>query len=297
MVRKAGLGRGLGSLIPQNDFDDRTSTYRSIPTTHIRPNPNQPRKSFEEEALSSLAASIAVMGIIQPILVNEIEDGQYQIIAGERRWRAARRVGLDTVPAIVQTTDHKTNLEQALVENLHREDLNPIEEAMAYQSLLEEYEFTHETLATRVGKSRAVITNAIRLLQLPTSAQRLLVDRKISPGHARLILSVSDRLKQETLAKIAAEEDLSVRALEQLLSQSTVQKQKNAKNNSTQSKVFKPVAIVELEQILEQSLDTPIVIQMPRDNSGKHKGKVTIEFDNLEDLKRIAQQIVTTDPN
>ncbi len=294
MVRKAGLGRGLGSLIPQGDLEDRETSYRQIPTTHIRPNPNQPRKSFEEETLSSLAASIAVMGIIQPILVHEIDDGQYQIIAGERRWRAARRVGIDTVPAIVQTTDDKTNLEQALVENLHREDLNPIEEAMAYQSLIEEYAFTHETLATRVGKSRAVITNSIRLLQLPTTAQRLLVDRKLSPGHARVILSNPDRLIQEALARKVAEEDLSVRALEKLVNETSG---KTSHATPPKPKHFKPVAIIELEQYLEQALDATVAIQMPKGGVGKTKGKVTIEFDNLEDLKRIAQQMTVEGTN
>lgn len=292
MVRKAGLGRGLGSLIPQGDAESRNATYREIPTTHIRPNPNQPRKSFEDEALSSLAASIAAMGIIQPILVNEIEDGQYQIIAGERRWRAARRVGLDTIPAIVQSSDAKTNLEQALVENLHREDLNPIEEAMAYQSLLEEFAFTHDTLATRVGKSRAVITNSIRLLQLPTTAQRLLVERRITSGHARIILSNPDRNAQEILARKAADEELSIRALEQLMNATKEKPRQNTGKPQTQ---FKPVGILELEQVLEKALDTKVQVQMPKPGSQTAKGRVTIEFDNLEDLRRIAQQIIIED--
>ncbi|CAG4934551.1 MULTISPECIES: ParB/RepB/Spo0J family partition protein [Acidithrix] len=289
MVRKAGLGRGLGSLIPQGESQDRQATYKEIPTSHIRPNPDQPRKSFDEEALSSLAASIGAMGIIQPILVHEIEEGQYQIIAGERRWRAARRVGLDTVPAIVQQADSKMSLEQALVENLHREDLNPIEEAMAYQSLIEEFAFTHETLATRIGKSRAVITNSMRLLQLPANAQRLLVERRISPGHARLLLSISDRTQQEQYAKRIVEEDLSVRALEALLGENNVPKVGKPKKDTKQ---FKPAGIMELEKILVDLLDTKVEVQMPKSNSPKSKGRVVIEFDNLEDLKRITEQLI-----
>ena len=293
MVRKAGLGRGLGSLIPQAESEDRNATYREIPTTHIKPNPNQPRKSFDEEALASLAISIASMGVIQPILVLELEDDQYQIIAGERRWRAARRVGLDTIPAIVQLVDAKVSLEQALVENLHREDLNPIEEATAFQSLIEEFEFTHETLAARVGKSRAAVTNSMRLLQLPATAQRLLVERRISAGHARIILSTPDRLAQERYAKKTADDGLSVRALEELV------KQDNAKDvpklTKTIHPTFRPAGIVELEQLLTQLLDAKVQVQLPKSGVNTGRGKVTIEYENLEDLKRIAEQIATKD--
>ncbi|MDA8373134.1 MAG: ParB/RepB/Spo0J family partition protein [Actinomycetota bacterium] len=295
MVRKPGLGRGLGSLIPQSETESRDATYREIPTTHIRPNPNQPRKSFDEETLAALAASVASMGVIQPILVREHEDGQYEIIAGERRWRAARRVGLDFIPAIVQSADAKVSIEQALVENLHREDLNPIEEATAYQSLVEEFGFTHESLASRIGKSRAVITNALRLLQLPAAAQRLLIERRISAGHARALLSTPDRLAQERLARLAADEGLSVRALEEL-----IKKESGAGDSDTPvtapprtTPIFKPAGIVELERLLTDVLDAKVQVQMGKKSSPTASGKVTIEFDNLEDLKRIAEQIAS----
>ncbi len=289
MVRKAGLGRGLGSLIPQGESESRDATYREIPTTHIRPNPNQPRKTFDEETLSSLAASIASMGIIQPILVKETEDGQYEIIAGERRWRAARRIGLDTIPAIVQLADARVSLEHALVENLHRDDLNPIEEATAFQSLIEEFEFTHETLATRVGKSRAVVTNSLRLLQLPAAAQRLLVEKRITAGHARIILANPDRLAQERYAKRVAEEGLSVRALEELIKKDS--EAPLPRQPRSQAKQFRPAGIVELEKLLTDSLEAKVMVQLPKTGSSSTRGKVTIEFENLEDLRRIAEQI------
>ncbi|MDA8103307.1 MAG: ParB/RepB/Spo0J family partition protein [Nitrospiraceae bacterium] len=295
MVRKPGLGRGLGSLIPQSETESRDATYREIPTTHIRPNPNQPRKSFDEETLAALAASVASMGVIQPILVREHEDGQYEIIAGERRWRAARRVGLDFIPAIVQSADAKVSIEQALVENLHREDLNPIEEATAYQSLVEEFGFTHESLASRIGKSRAVVTNALRLLQLPAAAQRLLIERRISAGHARALLSTPDRLAQERLARLAADEGLSVRALEELIKKESGTGESDTPVTAPPktTPTFKPAGIVELERLLTDVLDAKVQVQMGKKSSPAASGKVTIEFDNLEDLKRIAEQIAS----
>ena len=295
MVRKPGLGRGLGSLIPPSECDARDAVYREIPTTHIRPNPNQPRKSFDEETLASLAASVASMGIIQPILVREDEDGQYEIIAGERRWRAARRVGLDFIPAIVQTADAKVSIEQALVENLHREDLNPVEEASAYQSLIEEFAFTHESLAARIGKSRATVTNALRLLQLPAAAQRLLIERRITSGHARALLSTPDRLAQERLARRAADEGLSVRALEEIVKQESAEDttETPAAKTHKSTPAFKPAGIVELERLLTDVLDAKVLVQMGKNSSPGASGKVTIEFDNLEDLKRITEQIAS----
>ena len=295
MVRKPGLGRGLGSLIPPSESDARDAVYREIPTTHIRPNPNQPRKSFDEETLASLAASVASMGIIQPILVREDDDGQYEIIAGERRWRAARRVGLDFIPAIVQTADAKVSIEQALVENLHREDLNPVEEASAYQSLIEEFAFTHETLAARIGKSRATVTNALRLLQLPAAAQRLLIERRITSGHARALLSTPDRLAQERLARRAADEGLSVRALEEIVKQESAEDTTETPVTKTHKSTpaFKPAGIVELERLLTDVLDAKVLVQMGKNSSPGASGKVTIEFDNLEDLKRITEQIAS----
>lgn len=289
-TRRTGLGRGLGSLIPQNELRESENKYRDLPTNSISPNPNQPRKAFDEEALTSLAASISSMGIIQPIIVKENEEGNYTIIAGERRWRAARRVGLDVVPAIVQSGGAQINLEQALVENLHREDLNPLEEAMAFQSLIEEYSYTHDSLAKRIGKSRAVISNALRLLTLPTAIQRLLVEKKISPGHARLLMTISDRNAQEAIARIVYEQDLSVRALEEMLKKE--EPERNGETVASSKKTnLKPPAIIELERVLYDYFDSKVEILLTKKNENT-TGKIVIAFENLEDLRRITEQMI-----
>ncbi len=289
-TRRTGLGRGLGSLIPQNELRESENKYRELPTNSIKPNPNQPRKAFDEEALTSLAASISSMGIIQPIIVQEDEEGNYTIIAGERRWRAARRVGLDVVPAIVQSGGAQINLEQALVENLHREDLNPVEEAMAFQSLIEEHSYTHESLAKRIGKSRAVITNALRLLTLPTAVQRLLVEKKITPGHARLLMTISDRNAQETIARIVFEQDLSVRGLEEMLKKEEPERKGESPTTAKKTNL-KPPAIIELERVLYDYFDSKVEIQLTRKNE-QTTGKIVIAFENLEDLRRITEQMI-----
>ncbi len=187
MARRSGLGKGLGALIP-TEARDRDSALRVVPMTSIKPNPLQPRTRFDEEAMSSLASSIREVGVLQPILVREIGEDEYELIAGERRWRAARRAGLQTMPVLVQSVSDVHSLEQALVENLHREDLNPLEEAGAFQQLVDEFGYTHEQVASRVGKSRTAVTNTLRLLQLPAGVQRALADGTISAGHARALL-------------------------------------------------------------------------------------------------------------
>ena len=185
-----------------------------IPTVDVVPNPHQPRVHFDEDSLGELAASIAQLGVLQPILVRLV-DGKYQLIAGERRWRAARRAGLDSVPAVVRTSDDVSAVEQALVENLHRDDLTPLEEAAAFQQLIEDFELTHDEIARRVGKSRSTITNTLRLLGLPPAVQHLLADGKLTAGHARALLGTPDRALQERLARAAATEGWSVRAVEE----------------------------------------------------------------------------------
>jgi ParB family chromosome partitioning protein len=214
--RRSGLGRGLGALIPQGATAD-AGALRDVPLARIRANQFQPRRHFDEEALSALVDSIRVVGILQPVLLREVADGDYELIAGERRCRAARRAGLQTVPALVQPASDASSLEQALIENLHREDLNALEEAAAYKQLIEEFELTHDEVARRVGRSRAAVTNAVRLFQLPPSVQRRLRDRAISAGHARALLGTPDRELQEQLAQRAVDEGLSVRALEELV--------------------------------------------------------------------------------
>ncbi len=217
MARRGGLGKGLGALIPAGveiDADGGGGNgLEELPVETIRPNRFQPRDHFDEEALGALADSIREVGVLQPVLVRPVEDG-YELIAGERRWRAARRVGLQRIPALVRETDDAAALEHALVENLHRDDLNPLEEAAAYQQLIEDFGLTHEEVASQVGKSRASITNSLRLLQLPPTIQKLVHEGRLSMGHARALLGTPDRAFQEQLAQRAVADDLSVRAVE-----------------------------------------------------------------------------------
>jgi ParB family chromosome partitioning protein len=216
VARRGGLGRGLDSLIPPSTNPDEASSFLDIPISAITANRRQPRTKFDEEALTALSASIRELGVLQPVLVRSTGNGSFELIAGERRWRAARRAGLSNIPAIVRTADDTASLEQALVENVQREDLNPMDEAAAYQQLIEDFHLTHDELASRVGKSRAAISNTLRLFQLPPSVQRMLADGQLAAGHARALLSTPDRSFQESLAKRAAHEGLSVRAVEDL---------------------------------------------------------------------------------
>ena len=221
MARRSGLGKGLSALIPGEATGESDSLLRVVPISHIRPNAYQPRSHFDEESMGSLAASIREVGLLQPVLVRELEgeEDSYELIAGERRWRAARRAGLQTIPVLVQVADDVASLEQALVENLHRVDLNALEEAAAYQQLIDEFGLTHEQVATRMGKGRATVTNTLRLLQLPAGAQRALAERTISAGHARALLGTPDRALQEKMVDQIVEQGLTVRAVEELVRQ------------------------------------------------------------------------------
>ena len=215
MSRRSGLGRGLGSLIPAASPETSSSSeLRQLPLDRIRPNPLQPRKHFDEESLAALVDSIKAVGILQPVLVRVTTNGDFELIAGERRFRAAHRAGLATVPALIRGADDAASLEQALVENLHREDLNALDEAGAYQQLIEDFGLTHEDVAKRVGKSRAAVTNALRLFQLPPSVQRYVRDGLLTAGHGRALLATPDRGRQEELGQEAAKAGMSVRALE-----------------------------------------------------------------------------------
>ncbi len=215
-ARKGGLGRGLGALIPTDATSGTASegALRDVPIDEIEANRFQPRERFEEASLMALADSIRELGVLQPVLVRASDEG-YELIAGERRWRAAKRAGLTTIPALVRTADDLASLEQAVVENLHRADLNPLEEAAAYQQLLEDFELTQTTLATRVGKSRSAISNLLRLFQLPGSIQKLVMDGRLAEGHARALLGTPDRQQQERLAQRAVRQGLSVREVEE----------------------------------------------------------------------------------
>lgn len=312
MARRSGLGKGLGALIPTEVVGDRSSALREVPIGSIKPNPLQPRSHFDDETMASLASSIKELGVLQPILVRQSgDDGEdeFELIAGERRWRAARRAGLQTIPVLIQVTDEAHSLEQALVENLHRQDLNVLEEASAYQQLIEEFGYTHDEVATRVGKSRTAVTNTLRLLQLPSGARRLLAEGQISPGHARALLGTPDRGYQEALAKSIVAEGLTVRAVEEAVRASTQpdepegvpdlavvediepsvppQATEEAAAPLSAPKRLPPPGLLELEELLSSHLNTRVKVDM----SAK-RGKVVVDFATLEDLERIYKLMV-----
>jgi ParB family chromosome partitioning protein len=287
VARRGGLGKGLGALIPAG-VPEGVGGLEEVLVSSIRPNPYQPREHFDEEELASLAESIREVGILQPVLVRETADG-YELIAGERRWRAARRVGLQHIPALVRDTDDASALEHALVENVHRADLNVLEEAAAYQQLIEDFGLTHEEVAIRVGRSRTSVTNTLRLLQLPPSVQRMVRDRSLTMGHARALLGSPDRALQEKLAKRIVAEGLSVRAVEEALRASVDPAESNgepSKAARTATRPLRPPGLLELESLLGDHLDTRVRVDMTA-----KRGKLTIEFSTLEDLERIYKVI------
>ncbi|MGB3736679.1 MAG: ParB/RepB/Spo0J family partition protein [Ilumatobacter sp.] len=305
MTRRSGLGKGLSSLIPMEGGvggDGEKAELREISTAAVKPNPNQPRQHFDEESLVELAASIAEMGVLQPILVRPLDDDRFELVAGERRWRATQRAGLATIPAIVRDTSDISSVEHALVENLHRQDLTPLEEASAYQQLIEDFEFTHDDLAGRVGKSRSAITNSLRLLGLPPSVQSLLGDGQLSAGHARALLGTPDRSRQESLAREAVSEGWSVRMVEQAVrgdhaDAATGEPEPSSGGPGTSSGTIdgagltpatklRPPGLLELEELLAEHLETRVSVQL-----GAKRGKVTIDFADLEDLERIYRQM------
>lgn len=283
MVRRSGLGRGLGALIPTEATVVGASALMELPLASIVPNPRQPRQEFDEESLAALAASISELGVLQPVLVRPLDDGHYELIAGERRWRAAKRAGLQTLPALVRTAGNAESLEQALVENLHRQDLNALEEAAAYQQLIEDFGLTHDEVATRVGKSRAAVTNALRLFQLPPAIQRHVREGQLSAGHARALLGTPDRAFQEALARRAVSEDLSVRAVEEAVRLRNELGQPQVPTPTPRSGgSSRPPGLHALEDLLAGHLNTRVKIQL-----GPRRGKLTIDFADLDDLERI----------
>jgi ParB family transcriptional regulator, chromosome partitioning protein len=266
---------------------------REVPVGSITPNPHQPRNYFDEESLASLTASVAELGVLQPVLVREIGDDKFELIAGERRWRAAKRAGLPSIPVVVREVDEVLSLEQALVENLHREDLNPLEEAAAYQQLLEDFELTQEAVAQKVGKSRSAVANTLRLFQLPPSIQRLVAENQLSGGHAKALLGTPDRAFQDALAKQIVAEGLSVREAEDLVRRHNEAAEAEAEPEEPTApgaaavpaaKRLRAPGLLELEELLASHLDTRVSVAMAG-NDGK--GKVVVEFAGLEDLERI----------
>ena len=304
MTRKSGLGRGLGALIPAEYTESGGSMADvegmvEVPIAAVTPNPRQPRSHFDEESLAGLTASISELGVLQPVLVRAADEGRFELIAGERRWRAAKRAGLQTIPVVVRNADTEVELlEQALVENLHRADLNAIEEAAAYQQLIEDFGLTQEAVATRVGKSRAAVSNTLRLFQLPPAIQGLVADGQLSAGHARALLGTPDRDFQADLAKRIVRDRLSVRETEDAVRVHTHGDETEddeptaapAPAPSPSPRTPKPLpepGFLELEQLLSDHLDTRVSI-----SSGAGTGKLVVQFADLADLERIYKAMV-----
>lgn len=313
--KKGGLGRGLASLIPTGPADSSSigglgprlgsaaadvviggvaaaavatepvgAVYREIPPSDIDVNPRQPRQVFDEEALAELVHSIREFGLLQPIVVRPTPDGRYQIVMGERRWRASQLAGLSSIPAIVRETGDDDLLRDALLENIHRVQLNPLEEAAAYQQLLEEFNVTHDELATRIGRSRPVITNMIRLLKLPIPVQRRVAAGVLSAGHARALLALeAGATAQEELASRIVAEGLSVRATEEAVM--LANRIENSESPAASPIRRKPIQMPGLQDVadrLSDAFDTRVTVSL-----GKRKGKIVVEFGSVDDLQRI----------
>jgi ParB family transcriptional regulator, chromosome partitioning protein len=279
-VRRGGLGRGLGALIPAGPVIDAASGARfdELAIDAIEPNPRQPRDAFDEDALAELVASVREVGVLQPVVVRELAPGRYQLVMGERRLRACRQAGLVTIPAIIRETADDALLRDALLENLHRQDLNPLEEAAAYQQLLEEFGATHDELADRIGRSRSHVTNTIRLLGLPPTVQRRVGAGVLSAGHARAILGLADAQSQERLAARIVTEGLSVRATEELVATS----EHPAKARTRAKRGPQAPALARLEATLSDLLETKVTVEL-----GRRHGKLTVAFASLDDLQRV----------
>ena len=280
--KKGGLGRNLDSLIPtpinRAGSNETVGERSEIPLTWIKPNPRQPRTIFDNSSLEELAASIKEIGILQPPVVRKISDNQYELIMGERRYRAAKLAGLVNIPVIIRQTSDNELLREALVENIHRSNLNSLEEAAAYNQMLSDFGFTHDELAERLGKSRPVISNTLRLLNLPPSVQKRLAAGTISAGHARALLGLSSQDEMERLANKIVSEGLSVRSIEELIALSSPRQNKSKKSKSKTS----DGKYAELVERLEGALDTRVKIA--GSNTG---GKIVIEYADGQDLQRI----------
>ncbi|MQA16104.1 MAG: ParB/RepB/Spo0J family partition protein [Pseudonocardiaceae bacterium] len=313
--RKGGLGRGLAALIPSgppvpaegsvtragNSPVDVVigglaeaaipagvtgtvagAVYQEVPTSAIVPNPKQPRQVFDEESLAELEHSISEFGLLQPIVVRQLESGSYELVMGERRWRAAQQAGLDLIPAIVRHTADDALLRDALLENIHRVQLNPLEEAAAYQQLLEEFDVTHDQLAARIGRSRPVITNTIRLLRLPVAVQRRVAAGVLSAGHARALLSIEQPGVQEDLAGRIVAEGMSVRATEEAVTVARSEPTSPVADPKPARRPMQAPGLQDLAERLSEVFDTRVKVEL-----GKRKGRVVVEFGSVDDLERI----------
>ena len=281
-MAKKGLGKGLGSLIPQIDKEDEIfegDKIVELKIIEVEPNKAQPRTNFDEEKLEELADSIKEHGVITPIIVKKQDNGFYRIIAGERRWRASKKAGVKTIPAVIRDFDEKTSAEVALIENLQREDLNPVEEAKGYARLMTDFDLTQEETAKKVGKSRPYIANALRILNLHKEIIKMIEEKAISVGHAKVLLSLEDIKKQIFYAKLVEEKNLTVRELEQII-------KKDLKPEKKEKEVDLNVKLAyeEFERKFESALGTKVKIF-----GGKKKGKIEIEYYSEEDLERIGK--------
>ncbi|KAA0024965.1 ParB/RepB/Spo0J family partition protein [Antrihabitans cavernicola] len=280
------------NVVVEEQLSPTGASYREIPPEQIKPNPKQPRSVFEEEALAELVHSIREFGLMQPIVVRRIAADSYQIVMGERRWRASQEAGLAAIPAIVRETADESMLRDALLENIHRVQLNPLEEAAAYQQLLEEFDVTHDELATRIGRSRPVVTNMIRLLKLPIPVQRRVAAGVLSAGHARALLSLdSGADAQELLAARIIAEGLSVRATEEAVTLAN----RGDDTSTTPAPRRKQIQMPGLQDVAErlsESFDTRVTVSL-----GKRKGKIVVEFGSVDDLQRIVGLIDKQESN
>jgi ParB family chromosome partitioning protein len=289
MSQRRGLGRGLESIIPSSPAEAQASglqeidgaRFAEIPLEQIVANPKQPRHVFDEDHMAELVHSIKEVGLLQPIVVREVGKDRYELIMGERRWRASGKAGLETIGAIVRDTSDEDLLRDALLENLHRSNLNPLEEASAYQQLLEDFGCTHEELADRIGRSRPQISNTLRLLKLSPAVQRRVAAGVLSAGHARALVSVGNAEIQDRLATRVVAEGLSVRALEEIV---TVGPESAKRPAVRQSPKVSAPRLADLAARLSERYDTRVKVDL-----GRSKGKVTVEFATLEDLERIIE--------
>jgi ParB family chromosome partitioning protein len=323
-TKKSGLGRGLASLIPTGPSEDEAASrttgmgdaaadvvygatpqaagvpndigaeYREIAPSLIEPNPRQPRQVFDGEALSELVHSIREFGLMQPIVVRQIGSApgapRYQLVMGERRWRAAQQAGLATIPAIVRQTADDSMLRDALLENIHRAQLNPLEEAAAYQQLLDEFDVTHDELAARIGRSRPVITNMIRLMKLPIAVQRRVAAGVLSAGHARALLALEGGTeRQEELAARIVAEGLSVRATEEAVT--LANRDGNTPGPAPRRKPIQMPGLQDVAEQLSTAFDTRVTVMV-----GKRKGKIVVEFGSVDDLQRIVELMNASTP-
>ncbi len=287
-MSKRGLGRGLDALLPSApawpEGSQETGGMREVAVDAIVTNPRQPRSRFDDAALRELASSITTLGVLQPLLVRELESGSYELIAGERRWRAAQTAGVEQVPVLVVETDQRGSLERALVENVHRENLNPIEEAAAYRQLLDEGGLTQEALGERIGKNRVTIANTMRLLDLPVSVQQLIAEGRLTAAHGKTLLALEGNAFLERLARRAAEESWSTRETEEHVKRYQAMSGSVAPAGSKSGE--RPAAALETQRQLSEHLQTRVRVEI-----GKRKGRIVLDFVSLDELERIRKVI------